>query len=86
MTKYLLLALLIVWLFYAGPWRRLPPRTPQTPKSPEPPRSTGPQPMVECAHCGVHLPIQDAIETTTPSGALAHFCSEDHRRAGSRPH
>ncbi len=47
-----------------------------------PPRArgaAGPQEMVRCAHCGVHLPRPDAV-----AGARgAFYCSEEHRlRAG----
>lgn len=39
-----------------------------------------PQAMVQCLHCGVHLPRSDALED--PRGM---FCSEAHRLAGPRP-
>lgn len=35
------------------------------------------QAMVQCAHCGVHLPRADAVEDR-----LGAFCSEAHRLAG----
>jgi uncharacterized protein len=31
--------------------------------------------MVECAHCGVHLPESESL-----SVGGKHFCSEEHRR------
>lgn len=34
------------------------------------------QPMVTCAHCGVHLPREDAV-----AGADGLYCSDAHRRA-----
>ena len=37
--------------------------------------------MKKCAHCGVHLPQQDAIR----SGDL-YFCSETHRQAYAKQH
>ena len=39
----------------------------------------GPAPvvMVECAHCGVHLPAADAL----PEGSRL-YCSDAHRRLG----
>lgn len=43
------------------------------------PRATppaGPQAMVACAHCGVHLPRSDAV-----AGADGLYCSEAHRLA-----
>jgi uncharacterized protein len=36
--------------------------------------------MVSCMHCGVHLPVSEALQ----DGAGRHFCSEAHRLAG--PH
>jgi uncharacterized protein len=42
-------------------------------------RPAGPQEMVSCAQCGVHLPRPEAI--AGPDGRL--YCSEEHRlRAG----
>jgi len=35
--------------------------------------------MVQCCHCGVHLPRSDAVEDSR--GA---FCTEAHRLAGPR--
>ncbi|MGH8808426.1 MAG: PP0621 family protein [Noviherbaspirillum sp.] len=39
------------------------------------------EPMLQCAHCGLHIPASESI--VTPSGAV--FCSEAHRleHAGS---
>lgn len=31
--------------------------------------------MVQCRHCGLHLPLSDA----TP-GALGHYCDHEHRQ------
>jgi len=39
-----------------------------------------PAQMVVCAHCGVHLPRQDAVL----GGSGTPFCSEAHRDAGPR--
>ncbi|RZI77794.1 MAG: hypothetical protein EOP38_28275 [Rubrivivax sp.] len=55
MTKYLLLALLIAWLIYASPWKRVRHGQAKPPVKPSPPPA--PQSMVACAHCGVHLPV-----------------------------
>ncbi|HRD83577.1 MAG TPA: PP0621 family protein [Rubrivivax sp.] len=38
------------------------------------------QPMVACAHCGVHLPAQDAVTDAAGRG----FCSDAHRTSGPR--
>jgi uncharacterized protein len=42
--------------------------------------SDGAQEMVACAHCGLHVPLKDAIS----QGEL-HFCGEPHRLLGPRP-
>ncbi|WP_423222030.1 PP0621 family protein [Ideonella lacteola] len=42
------------------------------------PRPKQAQPMVACAHCGLHLPAADAIEG---EGGRS-FCSAEHRRLG----
>ena len=39
-----------------------------------------PSAMVACAHCGVHLPREDAVL----GGSGTPYCSEAHRDAGSR--
>lgn len=33
--------------------------------------------MVNCAYCGVHLPVSDGIESQG-----RHYCNEEHRRLG----
>lgn len=44
--------------------------------------AAGPAPvqMVECAHCGLHLPAADAL---TEGSRL--YCSDAHRRLGPTP-
>lgn len=44
------------------------------------PRPAAVQQMVDCAHCGVHLPASDAL--SDPDGR--HYCSPAHRLAGPR--
>jgi uncharacterized protein len=68
--KYVLLiavVLLVLWLL--KPRRRV-----------EPPAQRkavpGTEPMVVCAHCGVHLPSSDALP-----GRGGVFCGEAHRQA-----
>jgi len=41
-------------------------------------RTPGPQAMVSCAHCGLHLPQPDALE----GEGGRHYCSAEHRRLG----
>jgi uncharacterized protein len=66
------LALLVVLL--RGGSRRRP-----RPRPADPSKPAEPQPMVACAHCGVHLPKADAL--TAASGT---FCGEAHRIAYER--
>jgi len=40
---------------------------------------SGAETMVQCAHCGIHFPISEAV--THASGA--HYCCEEHRRLAS---
>ena len=41
--------------------------------------------LVACAHCGVHLPKNEAIaqEGAAAPAATRFFCCEEHRRLGS---
>lgn len=82
MIKYLLLALLIAWLFHAAPWKQSRPDRAKSPKTP-PPSLT--ETMVRCAHCGVHIPANEALSANNNTGQILHYCCEDHRRAGPRP-
>ncbi|HEX5686363.1 MAG TPA: PP0621 family protein [Ideonella sp.] len=41
-------------------------------------RTPGPEAMVSCAHCGLHLPRPDALE----GEGGRHYCSVEHRRLG----
>lgn len=69
--KYLLVILVVLavlWLARAGRRRAAPPRRP-------PPPARG-EPMVVCAHCGVHLPRSEALP-----GRLGLYCGEAHRLA-----
>lgn len=60
----------------------------QTP--PAPPAATGrnapgtPVAMVTCAHCGIHLPVHDALPAPGAGGSTLHFCSREHRDADAR--
>jgi len=76
MLKYLLIALVVIWLFYSPALRGK--RTGAKPAAkPEPPRAEN---MVQCAHCGVHLPEGD----TTKDEQGRTYCSQAHRQAGPR--
>lgn len=79
MLKYLLLALLVVWLLYSPAVRGYlsKPRAAKHAKPPRPRTEPAVQAMVRCAHCGTHLPAADAIQ----DGEM-HYCSQPHRQAG----
>jgi uncharacterized protein len=70
----LVVAVVAVW-WLVGRGKRL--RTGDGPTKPA--RGQDAEEMVECAHCGVHLPRGDAVR----DGALA-YCSDAHRAAGPR--
>ncbi|SDM24420.1 uncharacterized protein SAMN05428957_103371 [Oryzisolibacter propanilivorax] len=70
--KYLVL-LAVLAVVYAI-WRS---QRPLPPRPPAPPHIQPPEPMVRCAHCGVHLPQSQALQHDGRS-----YCCEAHRRAG----
>ena len=59
---------LVVWLFSAR--SRVRRRSQEVPT---------PQAFARCAHCGVHLPLADAVRDGD-----AAYCSEAHRLAGPK--
>jgi uncharacterized protein len=72
MTKFLLfVAVLAVIYMLLRASKRTKPPSPQA-KAPE-------EAMAQCAHCGVHFPLNESVGE---SGRV--FCSEDHRRLGVR--
>jgi uncharacterized protein len=70
--KYLLILLLVLVVIWAVKRGRAPKR-PQTPQNSEP---SSPSEMITCAHCGIHLPQEEAV-----SGQKGLYCSTDHRAA-----
>jgi uncharacterized protein len=79
--KYLLVilvVLLVVWLTRSG--RRVLPPSPGegAGRGPVPPVH---QAMVACAHCGLHLPRDEALP-----GRGGLFCGEAHRAAYEKVH
>ncbi|WP_417660582.1 PP0621 family protein [Pseudomonas sp.] len=60
---------MVYWL-----WRRFM----QAKRTANPKQATKPEPMVRCAHCGVHLPRQHAI-----ASEQQWFCSTEHLKQGS---
>ncbi len=88
LLKFILLALVVVWLLYSPAMRGLlggklpgqkgkaPGRSSKQPKQPSSPRR--PDTIVPCARCGVHLPVSEAM---LDIGGRA-YCSDAHRLAG----
>jgi uncharacterized protein len=70
--KYLLILLLVLVVIWAVKRGRAP-KPPQTSAKPE---GSAPSEMVSCAHCGLHLPQEEAV-----SGQKGLYCSTDHRSA-----
>lgn len=66
---FLVIVLLGVWLWRSG--RRS--DKPSRPETSAPPPA-GPQDMVRCARCGVHLPHNEAVV-----GRIGLYCSDEHR-------
>ncbi|WP_310625459.1 PP0621 family protein [Limnohabitans sp.] len=64
--KYLVLLVIV----FAGIWWIRQQRRPDTPQQ----KTSGPQIMVACAHCGTHIPENEAIH-----GAQGVYCSQAHR-------
>lgn len=80
--KWLLVLLIVLggiwWLRQVGRGRSRDPSS-SAPSSSQPssaaPADTPPQVMTRCLHCGLHLPVQDAV-----SGKLGDYCSPAHRQ------
>ena len=78
----------IVWRFFFKPRPRVGPGTRpgaapgagRPPGGPATPAIAKAEPMVDCAHCGVHLPASEAVR----DGASTAYCSVEHRAAGPR--
>ena len=74
--KYLVVVLVVAVVA----WVLLRPRQAKRAQDRRPrPQDAGPQAMLQCRHCGVHLPRAEAL--VDERGA---YCSEAHRLAGPR--
>ncbi len=84
--KYLLLLVIlaVVGLAFFGRRRPRPPTPPSRPTAAPPSgkasADAGPQAMLACAHCGVHLPQAEAQMDV----AGRPYCGEAHRLLGPR--
>ncbi|GAB3475087.1 PP0621 family protein [Azotobacter salinestris] len=68
---WILVIIAVIWL-----WRRLTrPASPPAAKSGAEP----PKPMVRCAHCGIHLPREEALAEDS-----LWYCSQAHLTQGPR--
>lgn len=70
--KYLFLLLVILLVIWVIKRSRAASRN-QTPPAPEAKNTSE---MVSCAHCGIHLPQEEAV-----SGQKGLYCSTEHRAA-----
>ena len=66
--KYLVLLMVLMVAIWWIKRHRQPQDPVQKSMAPEP------QPMVACAHCGLHLPLTEAVAT-----GKAYYCSPSHR-------
>ena len=78
--KFVLLLLavfVLLWMLRGALGRRT--RPPPTDRAAPP--GTPPQPMLSCAHCGLHLPRDEALP-----GRGGVFCDAAHRAAFEQTH
>ena len=84
LLKYLLLALVVLWLLYSpavrGRLRGQPRHKADSGKPPQGAQAARADRIEPCAHCGVHLPVSEALHDI--GGRV--YCSEAHRLAGPR--
>ncbi|RDI28306.1 PP0621 family protein [Pseudacidovorax intermedius] len=75
--KFLLVTLVVavaIWIWRRNRQEELDAAPPPRPNAR--PAVRGPQRMVRCAHCGLHLPAADAVP-----GRHGIYCSDRHRNA-----
>ena len=72
-----IVALAVLWLLLRGLVRRAKGEGPARKSTPP----AQPQPMLACAHCGMHLPRDEALP-----GRGGVFCGEAHRAAYEQQH
>lgn len=68
--KYLIWLLVILVAIWAFKRSRRPAKSAEDPKTP----NSSPSNMVACAHCGLHLPQEEAV-----TGTKGLYCSTEHR-------
>jgi uncharacterized protein len=75
--KYLLWVVLLylAWRWYQSQKRKDEPPVAGPAVASSPAANGEPEPMVQCASCGIHLPVSEAL----PAPGERHYCSEAHR-------
>jgi uncharacterized protein len=76
MGRLLFFVLLAAVIYFAWRWLRASQSRPPQAGAAPPEAATASEPMVRCAHCGVHLPRSTAL----PRGEH-YYCCEEHRQA-----
>ncbi|RDH97035.1 PP0621 family protein [Caldimonas thermodepolymerans] len=76
MVKYLVLLLVVVLVLWWAGRPRVARSAGNTSRGGASAAGRQVRPMVACAHCGVHLPQDEAL-----SGPGGHYCCEAHRAA-----
>jgi uncharacterized protein len=82
--RFVLLVVAVVvllWLVRGALRRRMPPPEKPTHESKSPAAVSSPEPIVSCAHCGLHLPRDEALP-----GRGGVFCDDAHRKAYEQAH
>lgn len=75
--KYLLIVAIVLLVLWLARRSRQPPPPPPARPQDKPVQ----QPMLACAHCGLHLPSGEALP-----GRGGVFCGEAHRTAYEKAH
>lgn len=71
---FVLAVVVLLWLVRGAVRRRVSP--PSQKSKPTSAGATPPEPMLTCAHCGLHLPRDEALP-----GRGGVFCGDAHRKA-----
>jgi uncharacterized protein len=75
--------LVFFWLLRRALSSRKPDDRPQAPGETHKEGAVSPD-LVSCAHCGVHLPKNEAVTAGEGAPSGRFFCGDEHRRLGPR--